>query len=440
MLIAGMDAVMNDPVSESTGRCALAEPPRLRRPNREQSLLLPCCLEDLLPADHAARAVWSVVERLDLSAFSAPLKARGDEPGRPATDPQLLTALWLYATIEGIGSGREIERRCGCQDAFRWLCGGVPVNYHTLNDFRVGHGAALDELFSQVLAVLMHKRIVSVRRIAQDGTKVRADAGRHTFRREATLQRQLTEARAHVAAVKAQSDNPAADARRRAAQERAARERVERIEAALAELPKIGADQQQSKRPDVRAKEPRASTIDPQARVMKMPDGGYRPAYNVQLATDVESRAIVGVDVTQARSDHQQAAPLRAQVERRSGAKVVEHLLDGGYVQLAEIERAEAAGTRIYAPPQKTGNDTAGFAPKRSDGPGVAAWRVRMGTPAGQTIYKQRASTAEPVNADLKRYRGLAQCVVRGLAKVRCQALWAALAYNVMHFAAQLVT
>lgn len=333
MLFAGTEVVMNESADGAASESALAgpaEPPRVRRPDRRQVLLTPCCLEELLPADHEARAVWAVVERLDLSAFYEVLKARGEEPGRSATDPKRLTALWLYATVEGIGSGREIVRLCECHDAFRWLCGGVPVNYHTLNDFRVGHEKALDELFSQVLAVLMHKQVVSVRRIVQDGTKVRADAGRHTFRREATLPRLREEARQHVAAVKAQADDAAASARQRAAQERAARERAARLEAALAELPTIGAEQQQSKRPDVRAKQPRASTSDAEARIMKMPDNGFRPAYNVQLATDPHSRAIVGVSVTKARSDHAEAAPMRRQVERRSGVKVVEHLVDGG--------------------------------------------------------------------------------------------------------------
>jgi len=444
MLFAGTDAVKDESAGEGSaagGAVAAGprEPPRVRRPDRRQVLLTPCCLEELLPADHGARAVWSVVERLDLSAFYEGLAARGEEPGRPATDPKLLTALWLYAMVEGIGSGREIVRRCECQDAFRWLCGGVPVNYHTLNDFRVGDEQALDDLFTQVLAVLIHKQVVSVRRIAQDGTKVRADAGRHTFRREGTLQRLLEEARQHVAAVKAQADDAAASAWQRAAQERAARERAERIEAALAELPMIGADQQQSKRPDVRAKQPAASTTDAEARVMKMPDNGYRPAYNVQLATDPVSRAIVGVDVTNARSDHAEAGPMRAQVERRSGAKVEEHLVDGGYVQLSDIEQAEAAGTRVYAPPPRSRTDARAFEPKRSDGPGVAAWRVRMGTTEAKSIYSQRAATVETVNADLKRYRGLSRFAVRGLRKVQCQALWAALAYNLMHFAAVLL-
>jgi transposase len=416
------------------------EPPRLRRPDRRQTLMQTCCLEDVLPPEHQARSIWAVVERLDLSKFYDPLKARGSEPGRSATDPQLLVALWLYATVEGLGSGREIVRLCDGHDAFRWLCGGISVNYHTLNDFRVGNEKALDDLLTQVLAVLMHKQVVAVRRVAQDGTKVRASAGRQSFRREGTLRRCLAEARAQVEAVKAQADDAAVSAQQRAARQRAARERQGRIAAALAELPQIRRDQRQSRRPDVRAKEPQASMTDPEARIMKMPDNGYRPAYNVQLATDTQSRAIVGVDVTNARSDHHEGEPMRQQIEQRTGAQVQEHLVDGGYVQLDGIERAEASGTRMYAPPPKSRNDTRAYEPKKNDGPGVAAWRRRMGQPESRPIYSQRASTAETVNADVRTFRGLSQCLVRGLRKVRCQALWSALAYNLMHFATVWIT
>jgi len=144
----------------------VAGSPRLRRPDRNQSLMQTCWLDEMLPADHQARTIWAVVEKLDLAKFHKPLKARGRDPGRSATDPKLLVALWLYATMEGIGSGREIARLCECHDAFRWLCGGVPVNYHTLNDFRVGHEKALDDLFTEVVAVLTHKGVVSVKRIS----------------------------------------------------------------------------------------------------------------------------------------------------------------------------------------------------------------------------------------------------------------------------------
>ena len=440
MVFPGMDLTEVGQQVETGCDEAVAGPPRLRRPDRNQSLMQTCWLDEMLPADHQARTVWAVVEKLDLTQFQESLKARGSDPGRSATDPKLLVALWLYATVEGIGSGREIARLCECHDAFRWLCGGVPVNYHTLNDFRVGHEKALDDLFTEVVAVLTHKGVVSVKRISQDGTKVRANAGGGSFRKEGKLREHLAAAKAQVEAVKKLADDARVSAVQRAAQERAAREREERITAALAELPKIQEDKIRSRDKKSMAKAPRASTTDPEARVMKMPDNGFRPAYNVQLAVDPGSRAIVGVDVVNARTDTKEAEPLREQVERRTGQKVEEHLVDGGYVQKDRIEQAEARGTKMYAPVPKARKDPRAYEVKKTDGPGVAAWRQRMASEEGKAIYSHRGSTVETVNADLKMFRGLSRMVVRGLNQVRCQVLWSALAYNLLHFAQVWIT
>lgn len=410
--------------------------PRLRQPDRAQTVLEPCCLEELLPADHPARTIWAVVQRLDLSAFYAAISARGSDPGRAATDPRLLVALWLYATVEGVSNGRELDRLCGEHDAYKWLCGGVPVNYHTLNDFRVGHARALDDLLTTVLATLMHHRVVEVKRISQDGTRVRASAGSGSFRRRSRLEQFLEQAKAHIEALKQQAqDAPPDQARQRAAQERAARERQARLEAALAEMPKLEETKarQQDHKPTKQV-EPRASITDPEARRMRMGDGGFQPAYNVQIAVDPQSRAIVGIDVTNHGTDHGEDRPLREQVERRTGSKVQEHLLDGGYVKHESIEQAAEQGVAVYAPLPATGRGGAVCIFNPNDSPAVAAWRQRMRTEAGRTIYKERAATSETVNADLKNFRGLGCFVVRGLAKVRCMALWSALAYNIMHF------
>ncbi len=301
----------------------------------------------------------------------------------------------------------------------------------------MGHGAALDDLFTRVLATLLHHDVVQVTRITQDGTRVRASAGSGSFRRRATLEQRLAEARAHVAALKQQADEaPELSAQRRAARERVARERLTRLEAALEELPKVEAAKAQL-RADKPGKKnaPRVSMTDPQARRMKMADGGFRPAYNVQIGSDPQSRAIVEIEVTNHGTDHGEDQPLRAKVERRSGRKVREHLLDGGYVKREAIEHAAVAGVAIYAPLPATGKGGAVCTHRPGDSPGVAAWRARMTDPASRAIYKQRASTAETINADLKTWRGLGSFAVRGLAKCRCVALWAALAYNLMHFA-----
>lgn len=412
------------------------------------------CLDERLAADHAARSIWNVVERLDLSRFHEPIKARGENPGRPAIDPRLLVALWLLAATEGIGRGRVVARLCRRDDAYRWLCGGVMVNYHTLNDFRVQHQAALDELFTQVLARLVQHEVISVQRVSQDGLRVRASAGSASFRREPTLREQVEKMRRHVEALKRQGQSESEDeragedegrvsVRQRATRERAARERLARLEQALEELPRIQQAKAQQKNKPSRQREPRVSTTDPEARVMKMPDGGFRPAYNVQFAVDTGSRAIVGVDVTNQGNDAGLSEPMRRPVEQRTGRAVQEHLMDGGYVTLKAIDEAAGAGVTIYAPPpeprgKKPPERPAG-APKPGDSEHVAAWRARMDSEQAQRIYLERASTSETVNADVRAWRGLDRLMVRGLNKARCVALWSVLAYNLMHFSAALL-
>jgi transposase len=397
----------------------------------------PWCLEDRLPEDHAARTVWSVVEGLDLSRFYDLIEARGQLPGRAATDPKLLVSLWLYAATDGVGNGRKLARLCQEHDAYRWLCGGVSVNYHTLNDFRVGHEQALDELFTRVLATLMDQQLVQVKRISQDGTRVRASAGSRSFRRRPRLEHLLEQAKAHVAALKAQGDEEAGDSsRRRAAKERAARQRVERVAAALramSRLEEVKSNQREDK--PTRHEAPRASTTDADARRMRMADGGFAPGYNVQIAADPKSRAIVGVEVTSHGTDHGEDQPLREQIKRRTGEQVGEHLLDGGYVKHDSIEAAATDEVSIYAPLPATGKGGSVCIRNPQDSSAVAQWRERMQTPEGRTAYKQRAATSETINADLKTFRGLASLGVRGIGKVRCVVLWSALAYNLMHFA-----
>jgi transposase len=410
---------------------------RVLRPDRAQSLLQPEWLDELIPPDDLARTVWDVSGRLDLAAFEEPIQAREAHPGRPAIQPRLLVALWLYAYMNGVGNGRELDRLCGRHAAYRWLCGGVAVNYHTLNDFRVSHEAALQRLFTDVLAALLHADVVQVERVCQDGTRVRASANRASFRRRASLEACRAQAQAHLAAVTHAAEPSAADtARRQAAQQRAAQERLARVEAALAELPKLEQIKERT-RADKPSKRnpPVASTTDPEARRMRLADGGFAPAYNVQIATDPRSRAIVAVDVTNHGTDHGEDAPLRAQIHRATGRRVREHIVDGGYFRRVAVEQAAAEQVALYAPLPATRPDGTVCTRRAEDSPALAAWRARMSSPAGQAVYGLRAPTSETVNADLKTHRGLRAFPVRGLARCRCLALWAALAYNLRHFA-----
>lgn len=431
-------------------------PVRLRRPERRQVAMVVQCPDDLVSPDHAVRMVWAVVEKLDLSAFSQPIKAREGSAGRDATDPQLLVALWLYACIRGIGSGRELARRCEESAAFRWLCGGVTVNHRLLSDFRSDHGDALDALFTQVIAALVDKGVVKVSRVSQDGVRVRVSAGASSFHREERLQTLLEQAKQHVSELRKQLESPAYSAglsqRQRAARKRAAEEKQQRLEAAIAQLPELKRRQAEVARQagqgkfgdKVRKRQPRVSTSDAETRRMKMPNGGFNPAVNVQIATDTQSRAIVGIEVSNEGSDNAGLSePMRRQVEQRCGRKIQQHLLDGGYMRQQDVEQAHQQGVELFVPPKPARNpDNRGreLQPKRGDSPAVLAWKQRMASQEGKEIYKQRGATSETVNADLREYRGLGPLTVRGRHKIKCVALWCALAYNVMHFGPALLT
>lgn len=404
--------------------------PRLRRADRQ--VLVPAMpLEDLLPPEHHARAIWQFVQGLDLTSLTDTIRAVEGQPGRPATDPHILVALWLYATVEGVGSARALDYLCTQHHGFRWICGGVSVNYHSLADFRVGHLEFLDDLLTHSVATLMAEELVDLHRVAHDGMRVRASAGAASFRRRPTLEQCLQEAQTQVHRLRAELETDPGEASRQQqrARERAARAREERIRQALERLPAM----EVKKKADEKAKA-RVSTTDPEATVMKMADGGFRPAYNVELSTATAGQVIVGVAVTTSGSDMGQLAPLVEQVHDRFGVYPKEALSDGGFAKHEDIEAVSAhdKGCVVYAPvpePKDPAQDR--YAPHPGDSPAVAAWRARMATPEAQEIYKERAATAECVNAQA-RNRGLVRLLVRGLQKVKAIALWFAVAHNVL--------
>ncbi len=421
-----------------------AGPPRLLKPNRGQIELRASDLESLLGEDHRARLVWGYVERQDLSRLVESIKARGSNAGRSAIDPRILFALWLYATLDGVGSGREIARLTRESDAYRWICGGVSVNYHALNDFRSGNESLMDEVLTANVAALASAGAISLARVAQDGMRVRADAGAASFRRQASLEQHLAEAGelVHDIKTRAAADPAGASRRAQAARERAAQLREERIRAALEQLPQV---QAAKRRNGDKPEDARASTTDADARVMKMGDGGFRPAFNVQLATTCENQVIVGVDVSNAGSDMAQMAPMVEQVIERTGTVPGQWLVDGGFPAHGQIDAVHAhtkGQTGVIAPvpepKRKAGKPDDDDTPppdkhqrKEGDSEPVAQWRARMAGDQVKDVYKQRAATAECVNA-LARNRGLQRMPVRGLGKVRAVAYLYALAHNLM--------
>ena len=410
--------------------------PRLREPMRDQIELRPVDVDSLLGKDHPARLFWAYVERLDLSALEAAIKSREGRPGHPAAAPRLLMGLWLYATSEGVGSARALARLCESEDAYRWMCGGVSVNHHALSDFRVDHGELLDRLLAENVAALAQAGLIDLSTLAQDGVKVRANAGAASFRRRVTLEQHLGTARELVEKLKREvHDDPAATSKRvRAARERAARERAERVEAALQQLGQVeeGRKKREKKNRNQteKQKEPRASTTDPEARNMKMADAGFRPAYNVQVVSVAGEQIVVAIDPKNIGSDRGLIGPMLDQVRSRVGRLPKRHLADGGFGSAKDIEWAHGEGLAIYCPPtqSKHGNDP--YAPRKEDGPGVLAWRERMASENGKALYKTR-SICECIHARWRNWN-LLRLTVRGRSKVKAAVLWYALANNIL--------
>ena len=410
---------------------------RVLRPERRQIAMRAVDLDGFLPADHRARLVWAWVEAQDISELYAAIKARGQVAGRAAIDPAILLALWLYALIEGVGSARQIERLVEHDLAYMWLAGDVGVNHHALSDFRVGHEGLVDRLLTRSIVALEAQGLVTLETLAVDGVRVRAHAGQASFRRRETLDELERKASARVAELKGRlGDSPAVDKRREAATLRAARERSERIAKAQRELAEREAERERRNRSNnkkTKGQGPvRTSTSDAEARVMKMPDGGFRPAYNVQVITDPVSGFIVATAIDTTGSDRGLLVKAldRIKLHYAKVPKVV--LADGGFYATTDIEwvHNHDPGITAYVPLTASKHGTDPYAARKDDGPGVAALRERMQSEDGKAVYKQR-SPAELPHARLRTY-GLRQFTLRTAAKALIQATWAALASNLI--------
>jgi transposase len=412
---------------------------RLETAERRQVGFQQSCLDDLLSADHRAREVWGYVEGLDLSAFYARVRTTVQASGRPAIDPAILVSLWLYATLEGVGSARLLDRLCKTDLAYLWLLGGVSVNYHTLADFRAEAGEVLDKLLSDSLTGLIASGAVDVRTLAVDGMKMQSLASGRSFRSAGRLAELHRAAIQTVRKLRSEIDeDPGAADRRIKARRLAAAEdrerRLKRARQASDEIEKGRAEQaekqrRQNERPD--HKPARASSSDPQARVMKMGDGSYRPAYNVQFKTAVDGSHIVGVSVTDRGNDHGLLQPAIEEIEGRYGVRPHRLLADGGYISKADFEALHDKGIELFCPlPRKRRGDPS--VPKRGDGPGTIAWRRRMATADSQAIYHRRFATERP-HAHMRNH-GLRRLLVRGIEKVKAVVLWHVHAFNFLQF------
>jgi transposase len=424
----------------------MASDARFMRADRLQTRFDFIDLESLLPSDHRARIVLRFVESLDLSALYDAIKAREGEPGRPPPDPAIVLALWLYATIEGVGSARQLDRLVQSDLAYRWIAGGVPLNYHGLADFRVAHVEVLDRLLSESVTALIKTGVVSLAEIAVDGTKVRANASRASFktagrlaRIEAAVEQRLSTLKAEIA-----TDPKASSQRRLAAAERAARDVKERAARARVALDKVRAEKEKRTKthPQDEAKkasEPKASLSDPDARIMHFPDKALRPGYNAQVAATPREGIIISVEMTDRRNDAGLAMPMVDDIVRRYGKAPEKLLVDTHYATseaIAALASHAAGAVTVFAPLPTERDDVkpatlANRKRKRAGEPeNVKEWRSRMGTPAGQDTYRLR-NLIERLNAHLKNH-GFGFMPVRGLIKTKAVALWHALANNLI--------
>jgi len=471
--------------------------PRLKPINRKQLLLRPIDVEALVPVDHEVRAIWEFTGHLDLSSYYETIHAVEGKAGCTAFDPRLLLSLWIYAYSKGIGSAREISRLCDSDPAYQWLTGMEPVNYHTLADFRSSHKDSLDRLFVEVLAIMSAEGLITLERVTQDGTKIKALAGSNSFRREERI-------REHLKAAEEQVLSPPdeeAGLREQRARERAVKEKKERMEHALRELEKM-----REAKSGGEAKNARASMTDPDARIMKEWDGGRVPAYNVQISTDAAAGVIVGVGVSQRPDDSQELVPAVERIGKNLG-KSPEHMVaDGGYTSWENVVAMDESGidfigsltdrSRTAGRFQQRGVDAA-FYPehftydegsdtytcpegkilrpsgevrrpgrtnhmyrsrrkdclscphrerccpgktnmrsvaRRVDDPALVSFTEKMKTEEAKEIYKQRAAIAEFPHAWIKEKIGLRQFRLRGLLKVGMEALWACVTYNIQQW------
>lgn len=407
---------------------------RIREPRRGQAEFRFEIPDDMISASHPARLIWDVLGTLDLSRFSAGCAAVEGRAGRSLLSPRMLLTLWSYAISQGVGSAREIERLTTTDVGYRWIVGDLKLTHHKLSDFRVAHGQALNELMTDLLASLMEKGLLSLDLVAQDGTRTRAAATAPSFRTYGSLLECREQAALHLKAVLASAEDPETTRAQHAARKAAARDFQARVEAAIQTVTELQKERSPGDKPA------RASTTDAEARVMKMGDGGFRPAYNVQYAVAGSEmggpRTIVGVQVSSLGSDMGSLKPMAEQIQARTGQLPKVLLADGGHAKHEDIAEVRRMGVDVMVPPGKRAKSIE----EMSDAdPEVLAWRARMEEPEAKELYRARAGLCELVNATQKTQQGLTQFLVRGVEKVTCVVTLGAIASIVLQHGPKLL-
>ena len=413
--------------------------PRIAEPQRAQGVMRFEVPDDMVPPSHPARTLWNVLGTLDLAAFGEACESVEGKAGRSLKSPRMLLTLWLYAIVKAVGSAREIARLVKTDLAYRWIVGDLEVGHHKLSEFRVDHGEALNTLMTDVLASLMAKGLLSLDLVADDGTRTRAAATAPSFRTYGSLLECRQQAALHLKAVLASADDPTYTQAQHARREACARDFQERVAAAIATVVEL---QQQRKPSD--KKPARASTTDAEARVMKMGDGGFRPAFNVQYAVAGSEmggpRTIVGVQVTNVGSDMSSLMPMAEQIKTRTGVLPKVVLADGGHAKYEDIIAMKKAGIDILVPVADNAKTLEQLRSDEDTPPEILAWRERMETPEAKEMYRARAGLCELSNAHQKTHHGITQFLVKGIDKVTCVVLMNVIASNLMQHAAHWLT
>jgi transposase len=409
--------------------------PRVREPRRVQGEIRFEIPDAMVSSTHPARLVWEVLGTLDLSGFSKDCGSVEGHAGRSLLSPRMLLTLWMYAISQAVGSAREIARLTTTDIAYRWIVGDLKLTHHKLSDFRVAHGEALNQLMTDVLASLMEKGLLSLELVAQDGTRTRAAATAPSFRTYGSLLECREQAALHLKAVLASAEDPQHTRAQQAAREVGARDFQARVEAAI----KTATELQKERSP--KEKPARASTTDAEARVMKMADGGFRPAYNIQYAVAGSEmggpRTVVGVQVTNLGSDMGSLTPMAKQIKARTGQVPEVLLADGGHAKHEDIADARRMGIDVIVPPSDRAKP---IEQMQGADPEVVAWRKRMEEPEAKELYRARAGLAELANATQKTRQGVTQFLVRGIDKVCCVVVMGAIASNILQHASKLLS
>lgn len=362
---------------------------KLRVANRSKLVLTAIALDDMLAADHKARAIVALLDRVDTRAFYSGIRTLEGKAGRSMRDPKTMIAVIVYAYSEGMGSMREVSALTEHDPALMWITGLDPICHTELSEFRREQKAGLDELFASLLTVLDQAKVIDLDQVALDGTRIRTFAGIDTFRRGKTIETKLEQARELVRKLESGEQEASSERKLRAQQEL-----IERLEACQRELEEL-----KKTRPD-KAAEPRVSTTEPEARVMKTSQDGFVAAYNTQLMTESKNKAIVNVDVTNVSSDGQHLESALEQVKETLGKQPRQVLADGAYISADNLKKANEGKVDLVGPwPDTTVHTRAGLKATGIDeafGPDVFQWdeqRKVFVCPAGKDLswWKQHS-------------------------------------------------